>query len=109
MSYTDFWDGDPEMTKYYRDKYKRDRDRRNTELWLQGLYVYEAILDSAPVLNPLSKDKKPIPYRETPIPLTEQERAQREEEENKKKMEQGIKAMMQLTNTFNKRFENGRA
>ena len=109
MSYYDFWDGDPEIVKYYHEKYKIERDRKNKELWLQGLYIYEAILDSAPTLNPLSKDKKAIPYRNAPIPLTDQEREEREEEEKKRKMEEGIKAMMQLTNTFNKRFENGRA
>lgn len=85
MSYEDFWDGDVEMARYYREKYRYETEQRNTELWLQGAYIYEALLDTAPALNALSKKHKPLPYRDEPIPLAgmETERSEKRKEEKK--------------------------
>lgn len=71
MTYDQFWNQDVELVRFYRQAAKIKRDLRNQDLWLQGAYVYEAILDSAPVLRfSLSKTTpKPIPYREQPYEL----------------------------------------
>ena len=105
MTYSDYWDGDCVLTKYYRKKYELDRDRKNFELWLQGMYIYEALLDVYPVLNPLSKEKKPIPYRSEPIPLNNAENEKIKERENLKKLEDGRRAMMTLMDGINMRFK----
>lgn len=104
MTYHDFWDGDCCMVKYYRDKAKRDRERENFNLWLQGAYIYEALLDASPAFNALSKKKKPFPYLDNPIPMTEGESKRTKEQENKKKMENGKEAMRLMVENFNKRF-----
>lgn len=105
MSYEDYWDGDCCMTKYYRKKDTLDRERRNYDLWLQGAYIYEALLDASPVFNPLSAKKKPHPYRETPIPLTANESKKIEEMNKQKQLENGREAMRMMMIEFNKRFE----
>ena len=107
MSYEDYWDGEVEKTKYYRDKSRWDVRRRNQELWLQGIYVYEAILDSAPVLNPFSKKKKAIPYRSEPIPLDNVESKREKELKHQKELENGKAKMMEIMERINQRFKDG--
>ena len=51
MGYHDYWDGDCEMARYYRDMDEKVKERQNEALWLQGLYFYEALVDASPVLN----------------------------------------------------------
>lgn len=55
MGYHDYWDGDCEMARYYRDMDEKVKERQNEALWLQGLYFYEALVDASPVLNAMSK------------------------------------------------------
>jgi len=105
MSYQDYWDGDNCMAKYYRDKYEREAERKNYFLWLQGGYVYEAILDASPVLNPFSKRDKPLPYRSEPMPITVAQSKFAKERENNRKLQSGKEAMRAIMIDFNKRFE----
>lgn len=113
MSYQDYWDGDSCMVKYYREASEMQREQRNTELWLQAAYIYEALLDVSPVLNPLSKKKTPIPYRSEPIPITRSGSKQSEEQKKQKQLENGkeaMRAMMAAINTqFKKKQEGGEA
>lgn len=89
MSYADFWDGDAEIAKYYREKYRSEMERKNTEMWLQGAYIYEAILDAMPAFNFFGKQRKPVPYRDEPMPLTGQEKKSREERKADKQLNAG--------------------
>lgn len=105
MSYSEYWDGDNELPKYYRKKYQTELQRKNFELWLQGYYIYEALLSAAPVLNALMKDKHPIPYRDHVLPLTKAEYEREVEREKEKQMRKNIEAMEALTIEFNKKFK----
>lgn len=105
MSYHDYWDGDAEMAKYYREMDEVRRERENTSLWLQGLYFYEALIDASPVINAFSKKKKPYPYRDTPIPLTAQANKRKKEQENMKKLENGKTAMRAMMAGINRKFQ----
>lgn len=69
MTYDQFWDGEPEQFPIYRKAYRQRLENQSYMAWLQGEYIYEAILDASPVLNPLSKETKPYPYRDRPISL----------------------------------------
>lgn len=42
MTYDQFWNDDPMLVKYYRKAEKMRNDRKNSEMWLQGMYVYDA-------------------------------------------------------------------
>lgn len=98
MNYTDYWDGDCDMVKYYRDKNKLDLERKNQELWLLGGYIYSAMVNVSPVMNAFSKKHEPFPYMEKPIelfPVAEnpEEKEKRELEEKREKFAEFISQM----------------
>lgn len=106
MTYEQFWEQDVDLAKYYREAWNLKRDVRNQELWLQGAYIYEAILDAAPVLHPFAKKgTKATPYRDHPFELygrksNEARRGKEIKSDNKAKC---VMEMMMLS--INKKFE----
>lgn len=105
MSYHDYWDGDNCMTKYYREAEEIKKERRNSELWLQAAYIYEALLDASPVFNPLSKKNKPFPFRSEPIAITASGSKQSDERKKKQRLENGKEAMRAMMAAINDRFK----
>ena len=89
MSYDEFWNGDVFMVKAYRTAYELRERRKNQELWLQGMYFYEALCDASPLFRFTMKKGtiKPEPYIKEPYPITESEVREREEREARKKEE----------------------
>lgn len=84
MTPNEYWDGDASLVRDYRQAEEIREDRRNQELWLQGLYVYEAIINIAPILHAFAKKgTKAKPYPAQPYPLNE--KAKRKEQEQKEK------------------------
>lgn len=78
MSRDEYWNGPPYLTRVYREIHNMKIEARNQELWLQGLYNYEAF---ATVISNAFRKKgtSPVKYREKPIritPLTEEEKRQ---------------------------------
>ena len=89
MTYDEFWDCDVSLVGVYRKAAElRDR-RRNQELWLQGMYIYEALCDASPLFRFSMKGGtiKPEPYVKEPYPVTESEVREREERETRLKEE----------------------
>ena len=68
MSAYEFWNCDPRMYKVYREKDRIETEKKNETLWLEGMYIYQAILLSAPRLNSI-QPKEPLPYPEKPFEL----------------------------------------
>lgn len=89
MSYEEFWDGDVSMVEAYRKSYELRERRRNQELWLQGMYFYEALCDASPLFRFSMKKGviKPEPYVKEPYPISEAEVRERKEREMRKKEE----------------------
>ena len=89
MTYDEFWNRDVSLVGVYRKAAElRDR-RRNQELWLQGMYIYEALCDVSPLFRFSMKGGtiKPVPYVKEPYPVTESEVREREEREARMKEE----------------------
>ena len=112
MTYDQFWNQDVCLVKAYREADKIKRDLRNQDLWLQGAYIYEAILDAAPVLRFSfnKKPPKPIPYRDQPIDIHTGTRKQEEKQKQplslEEKRDKKAKAMMEMFMvSINKKFE----
>ena len=112
MTYDQFWNQDVELVRFYRKAAKIKLDLRNQDLWLQGAYVYEAILDSAPVLrfSFSKKPPKPILYLEQPFELRTGQRKMAESGEKQltqqEKSDKKAKAMMEMFMvSINKKFE----
>ena len=95
MTYEQFWDGDPELAKYYRKADEIRRDRMNQEMWWQGMYIYEAICCVSPILQAFAKKgTKAKPYPEEPYPITRKQ--QRKEKDNRQaKGDQAAKRFME--------------
>ena len=106
MTPEQYWDGDCTLVKYYRKAEELRNEKRNQELWLQGMYVYEAICDVAPILHAFAKKgTKATPYSSKPYPLTEKQTKRDEEEKQRKLAEKGKKFMEAMAASINKKFE----
>lgn len=67
MTSQEFWEEDGDLAICYRKAEEYRQDRANWFAHLQGLYIYEAICDVAPILNPLAKKgTKARPYPSRP-------------------------------------------
>jgi len=63
-------------------------------MWLQGMYIYQAIGALTPLINPFSKDHRAKPYLKQPIPITEEER----EEQERDKYDRFVNYLMSKAN-----------
>ena len=105
MSYNDFFNADVCLHKAYRQADKMKLKRENTLLWLQGMYVYEAILDSAPTLNALAKNHTPNKYSNKPYAITQEEIEEAEESKAKAQMIKNQEFLNRFATQFNKNKE----
>ena len=106
MTYEKYWEGDPTLHKYYRKADEMRTERKNQELWLQGMYIYEALCDVSPVLHAYAKKgTKPHPYAENPYPLNEKQKEKAEEEHERITAIKAKRNMEAFMIANNKRFE----
>lgn len=64
MTPEQYWEGDCELVRYYRKAAQIRQDLKNQDAWLQGMYVYQAIGNLAPILRAFAKKGvKAIPYQ----------------------------------------------
>lgn len=103
MSADEFWNGDVWLAKAYRkaDEYRKDMD--NQRLWLQGLYIYDALMLTAQ--KALSDKKTNDTYPSEPYPISTKAIEDRKEKEKQAKLEAGKSYMEQLAMSLNKRRE----
>ncbi len=107
MSSKEYWDGDSTFTNAYRKAYKLRWEDRNRELWLQGEYVYEAILNVAPVLHAFAKrGTKPGKYPDKPHEIFPEKPKESDEVKVEKQKSEIMQAKMQsFADKFNKKFK----
>lgn len=106
MTPDEYWNGEPELAKYYREAHTIRRDERNQELWLQGYYIYQALGAVAPIFNANSKKgTKASPYMESPIPLSNQAKEVDAEVKEKKQYELNKARFMGIITGVNERFK----
>lgn len=81
-----FWEGDPQLAKAYWRANQLKIQKASEEMWLQGLYVYNAL--NASLSNVFKKKgRKAAPYMEEPIrliPYTQEEKEQKAKQEREK-------------------------
>ena len=93
MSYDQFWDGDVFAHRMYRKAIRQKVIADNRMLWLQGMYIYEALLDVGRYTKAFSK-AKPMPYPKEPYDLFAEEKRRRAEREQRERYER-IKSKIQ--------------
>ena len=107
MTPEQYWDGDPMLAKYYRKADELRRQRKNQELWLQGMYIYEALCDVSPIYNAFAKKgTKPRPYADRPYSITESERKDEKKIREEREREKARRYMEAKMANLNKRFNS---
>lgn len=109
MSAEQFWEGECFLVKAYREAERLRTDRKNQELWLQGLYIYEALCNVSPVLHAFAKQgTKPLPYPSEPYPITEQQLKRSQEEKEKQEWEKQKRSLEVMATIINNKFKEVR-
>ena len=107
MTYEQFWESDPMLTKYYRQAEEIKNERKNQELWLQGMYIYEALVDVSPVMTAIPKrGAKPLPYPAKPYTISEKQRKTEEVNKEREVAEKGKMFMERFMSQSNKQLED---
>lgn len=100
MSYDEYWHGDAYVVKFYKEAHRLKLQAQDENNWMQGMYVYEAILDCSPILHAFSKKgTKPLQYAEKPYLLDRLREKTKEEIEQEKENER-LKFVVQMNNWF---------
>lgn len=77
MSFAEYWEGDPSLTRYYRKAYQIKQEEINNKAWLQGLYIYDAV--STALHNALrGKNTRPREYAKQPYDFKNREKTEAE-------------------------------
>ena len=107
MTPEQYWDGDPLLAKYYRQADEIKQRRKNQDMWLQGMYIYEALCDVAPILQAFAKKgTKPIPYPDHPYSITSKEKEDEKQRREKRERDKAKRYMEAQMAKLNKRFES---
>jgi len=70
-------------------------ERKEWEMWKQGVYVYEALCDVSPILHAFSKKgTKPLPYPSKPYGI--EENMKTEEDKEKEAENERLKAILKF-------------
>ena len=107
MTPEQYWDGDPSLPKYYRKAHELQRKRRNEDLWLQGMYIYEALCDVSPLLQAFAKKgTKAHPYVDHPYSITSDDRKEERKLREQREREKAKQYMLGKMAKINKFFES---
>ena len=108
MTYDEFWHGKPEQAKYYRKAYELKKKQINEQMWLQGMYFFEALCDVAPILVSFpSKNAKIHEYSVEPYALTVKEQKEREQKEMERKQKAMMNKFAAMSVMINHKFKQG--
>lgn len=94
MTYDQYWNEDCMLVKYYREAYELRREERNNDLWLQGLYIYNALCAASPLFRFSTKPQKAHPYQDEPYPISKKDTERKEQVKERQRFEKG-KAKME--------------
>jgi hypothetical protein len=107
MTPEQYWDGDASLPKYYRKAYELQKKRRNEDLWLQGMYIYEALCDVSPLLQAFAKKgTKAHPYVDHPYSITKDDREEEQKLQEQRDREKAKQYMLGKMAKINKMFES---
>lgn len=103
MTPDEYWNGDNQLPKAFREADKIRMKRMNHEKWLQGAYIYEAICAASPLIN-FSKRSKAYPYMKTPFetekPVSKKSKIEQEKEEMQRNIEKFERMMIRVNAKF---------
>ena len=103
MSYDEFFRKDHTLVVAYREAEKIKVRKQNNDMWLQGLYVYEAVARLTPLMNAFASNPKAEPYLKKPFPLYGDSEEDIDEEQ-KAVADKGLAYMQAQMMKVNKKF-----
>lgn len=112
MTYKQYWEDDPTITRMYLKAYELKNERLEWKLWEQGVYVYEALCDVAPILHAFSKKgTKPLPFSDKPhfvqkIEKSEEEKQKQESQNSENERLRAEISFMNWAKQMQKKFKN---
>lgn len=102
MPRDEYWYGDVWAVRDYKKAYQEKLKAEDHNNWMQGFYVYGALIAASPAFRDFTKERKPRPYIKEPATV----RAEKEKELSRKdQMKQGKKFFEDFVNAFNARFK----
>ena len=104
MTSDEYYKQDCELVIAYRKAEKMKREKENADMWLQGLYVYQAVSRVAPLLIPFNKNPKAEPYLKEPIPMFEEEQQTEQAKKSTVENDKGYAYMQAKMIEINKKF-----
>lgn len=106
MTEEQYWDRDCCLVKSYRKAEELRRERVNQELWLQGMYFYDALARISPILHAFAKKgTKAQPYVEEAYPIGKKKMEDAQLKKERAKSQKGVRYMQAYMVANNKRFE----
>jgi len=109
MTPAEFWNGDVCLARYYRKAHELKKQERNQEMWMQGMYFYDAICRASPILRAFAKSgTKPEPYLEEPYPLLYKELKKKEADKEKARYEKNMSRFSTWANAINAARKEGK-
>lgn len=106
MTEEQYWDRDCCLVKFYREAEEIRRERVNQELWLQGMYFYDALARVSPILHAFAKKgTKAQPYVEEAYPINKKKMEDAQLKKEKAKSQKGVRYIQAYMVANNKRFE----
>jgi len=98
MSYEQFYDQDVELTRFYRKAYEMQETRHNSHMWLQGMYIYDAISTSLYNVFCRKSGQQASTYPPQPYSLTD---TQKEKDQQYSIEEEQAKAQVWMNTLVN--------
>lgn len=99
MTYDEYWYGDCYLTRVYYEKNRIDIKRRNEEMWLQGLYINNAVTVA---INTFFGKSKSVKYLEKPLDILPKTKEEKEQEEK-----EYLEKVVRFLNGLDKRSKGG--
>lgn len=98
MTNDEFYFQDVELAKCYRQVYEIKEDRHNSHMWLQGMYIYDAISTSLYNVFCRKSGQQASSYPSKPYPMTNE---QKEEDQQLTVAEEQAKAKVWMSTLVN--------
>lgn len=91
MTYDEYWKESPYRAKFYREAHELKVKQNDEQMWVQGMYIYEALCEVSPILHAFSKSgTKPLPYAQKPYLYNVKTESERDKEREEKEKQQKI-------------------
>lgn len=105
MSYDQYWNDDPMLVRDYLKADRIKQRRFDEQCWLQGMYIYDALLRVSPVYHDFVKSgTRAHLYVEEPYTAKSEKIST--EEGQQKRLEDGRKFMERFMGTWNAQFKD---